>query len=322
VAPGATSLRESITRRHANLLLVAAVMTTLLVAMGGIVCATESGAACPDWPGCYGRIIPPPQIAPVIEYTHRFIALLTGPLVVAGAVMSWRKTRAIRWITWPLTVAILFIAAVVVFGAFAVLTGLPRPIAALDLGSALIALALVVTAATVARTLRGDPALPERLSARTGLSRLSLLTLIAVYAVYVGGILVAGKGSPTRCLGWPMWQIMAHDVAGWPQVARLVIGTVAAILVVAVVLSAWHRGASIRWAAAWLAAAFLIELAVGAVLVAGSASAVLALLHVAAAAALWSLLVVLTVRAGLESAAEGLTKEAGGAPAAIPARPA
>ena len=322
MTPGMTSSAGPVSRRHANLLLAAAMLTTLLVAMGGIVCATESGAACPDWPGCYGRIIPPPHIAPIIEYTHRFIALLTGPLVIAAAVVSWRRTRTIRWITRPLTVAVLFVAAVVVFGAFAVLTGLPRPVAALDLGSALIALGLVVTAATVAHALRGNPETPDRLSARTGLTRLSVLAMAAVYAVYVGGILVAGKGSPTRCLGWPMWRIVANDVSGWPQVARLVIGIGAAVLIVAVVLQGWRSGAGMRRVATWLAAAFLVELAVGAVIVAGSASAVLAVIHVAAAAALWSLLVVLTVRAGLESASQAVHSKAPRAPTVSQARSA
>jgi heme A synthase len=37
--------------------------------MGGIVCATESGAGCPDLPGCYGPIMPPLQVHSIIEYT-------------------------------------------------------------------------------------------------------------------------------------------------------------------------------------------------------------------------------------------------------------
>ena len=141
-------------------------MTTLLIALGGIVCATESGAGCPDWPGCYGRIVPPPQVNAVIEYTHRFVAALTTPLILAAAWVSWRRTRTIRWLVRPLLVAIPFLFAVIVFGAFAVLTGLPRLVAVLDLGSALITSALVLTAAVVAFTRHADPALPDRFSAQ------------------------------------------------------------------------------------------------------------------------------------------------------------
>jgi len=38
---------------------LAALFTFLAVAMGAVVCATGSGAACPTWPGCR-----PGQIAP------------------------------------------------------------------------------------------------------------------------------------------------------------------------------------------------------------------------------------------------------------------
>src|SRR5512142_446256 len=115
---------------HRRLLLTATVLTYLLVTMGGVVCATESAAGCPDWPGCFGQVVPPPQINAIIEYLHRLIAALTAPLIIAAAVVSWRRTRAIRWLSRPPVVAIGFTAAVVVFGAFAVLTGLPRGIAA------------------------------------------------------------------------------------------------------------------------------------------------------------------------------------------------
>ena len=51
----------------------------------------------------------------------------------------------------------------------------------LDLGSALITAALVLTAAVVAFTRHADPALPDRFSAKSGLARLSLVTLGATF---------------------------------------------------------------------------------------------------------------------------------------------
>ena len=119
----------------------------------------------------------------------------------------------------------------IVFGAFAVLTGLYRPVAVLDLGSALITAALVLTAAVVAFTRHADPALPDRFSAKSGLARLSLVTLGATFLLYVSGILVAGRGSLTRCVGWPFWRLIPDDTAGWPQVVRLALAAVTVLLI-------------------------------------------------------------------------------------------
>ena len=255
-----------ITRGHRNLVVVAAAVTTLLIALGGIVCATESGAGCPDWPGCYGRIVPPPQVNAVIEYTHRFVAGITTPLILAAAWFSWRRARTIRWLVRPLLVAIPFLFAVIVFGAFAVLTGLYRPVAALDLGSALITLTLVLTAAVVAFTRHADPALPDRFSAKSGLARLSLVTLGATFLLYVSGILVAGRGSLTRCVGWPFWRLIPDDTAGWPQVVRLALAAVTVLLIAWLVVRTWRARPAHpaqRRTAAVAGLAFLAEMAIG-----------------------------------------------------------
>ena len=38
---------------YATLALAAAVATFVLISAGGLVRATDSGLACPDWPGCF-----------------------------------------------------------------------------------------------------------------------------------------------------------------------------------------------------------------------------------------------------------------------------
>ena len=129
----------------------------------------------------------------------------------------------------PLLVSILFVLAVIVFGAFAVLTGLPRLVAALDLGSALIALTLVLTAAVVAFTRHADPTLPDRFSVSGRLVRLSLVTLGATFVLYVSGVLVAGPGlaHPMRGLAflaadYPMTRLVGRrsHVSAWPLSLR------------------------------------------------------------------------------------------------------
>ncbi len=274
----------------------------MLIFIGGVVCVTGSGGGCPDWPGCYGSIVPPAQTASIIEFMHRLVAGLTFIVIIAAAVVSWRKSSAIRWVSCPSILAVLLVLVVSAFGAIAVLRGLPPGLAAVDLGSALLVLALVLTAAVVAFAYRANPSLVGGLSGRHAFARLTFWTLGAVYLVLVSGVLVAGKGSLTRCLGWPMWRTLAMDLPGWPQVVRLLLAGLAGLLIFATLVQAWRkqpRNQAIRVVAAAVGLLFLVEMALGVRLLAGNVAIFMLIIYVAAAAALYAMLVVLAVLAGL-----------------------
>lgn len=292
----------TVTRAHYLLLLIASVVTYLLIVMGGVVCMTGSGLGCPDWPMCYGQIIPPVNMGAIIETTHRFLAALTSPLIVAAAVMGWRKHRSIWWLSRPPAMAVALVLAVVVFGAFAVLTGLPPIVAAIDVGCALTVLALVLTTWTVARARRADPGLPDRVTFRAPFARLTLSALTAVFLVLVSGTLVADVGSIARCVGWPLYGAVAGaaEVGGILPPVRRALGLIAAVLIVAVAIQAWRlyrRNAAILCGAAALAVAFLVEATIGALMAANGFTLLYGVGYVAAASGVWALLVVLSVLA-------------------------
>jgi cytochrome c oxidase assembly protein subunit 15 len=294
-----------ITRRHRDLLLATSVLTYFLVTLGGIVCMTDASRGCPDWPGCYGQIVPPMRIDSILEYAHRVLAALTSLLIISSAITGWRKVRGIRWVSRPPVLAIALLLAVIVFGAMVVLRGLAPGLAALDLGSALGVLALMLVTTVVAFSRHQDPTLPDQLVYRTLFARLTLWTLVAVFVVLVGGVLVAADNSPVRCLSWPLYgqPLPLDEARGWLQLARQVLGAGASILVIAVVVGARRRPGAIRRTATVVGLLFAIELAVGVLVLVSGPAVWLQVIRVATTAALWGLLIVLAVLAGLPSPA-------------------
>lgn len=217
--------------RIRTLFVAAAVTTFLATAMGSVVCATESGAACPTWPGCYpDRVTPLADINPIIEFTHRVVAILAGLLLIAAAVASTRlraaaRTRQSAWLLMVLPwVALVCAGASAVFGRIVVLSHLPLGWGVLDLFAALVAMCAMSCAALAA----GTPGAPWR---ATRIARLAAGAGAVVIVMHLLGLLVAGAGSYTRCMGWPMWKVLDGDVAPALQVVRIGLALVALALV-------------------------------------------------------------------------------------------
>jgi cytochrome c oxidase assembly protein subunit 15 len=96
---------------YRNLILSALVLTFFVVSLGAYVRLSDAGLGCPDWPGCYGKLTPihaadaiNAELAdrpdgPVShakawkEMVHRYAAGTLGLLVLAIAVLSWRRHR-------------------------------------------------------------------------------------------------------------------------------------------------------------------------------------------------------------------------------------
>lgn len=63
--------------------------------MGAVVRATGSGAGCgPSWPTCQGEVLPELEGATAIEFAHRAVSGIALLLVLALAVLIWRRTSA------------------------------------------------------------------------------------------------------------------------------------------------------------------------------------------------------------------------------------
>jgi cytochrome c oxidase assembly protein subunit 15 len=274
---------------------LAALFVFLAVAMGAVVCATGSGASCPTWPGCRpDQITPQWQLSPVIEFVHRVVAMSAGPLVLAAAVMSRRLTGPNRWVRILPWVALVGALASGAFGRLVVLSSLPTWLGGVDLFSALTAMttmgvAAVVLGAPAPRSTSGSAPGWHPLQVRS----LAAMSVIAVVAMHVSGIFAAGPLSYTRCMGWPIWQLIDSDLHPGLQVVRLGLAGFAAALVVTTAVVAARTERLRSWGIV-IGALFAAEMVLGLVIRGGGINAGVASAYSVLAVALLSSLGLLT----------------------------
>ena len=276
---------------HRKLLVTATAMTALLIFMGGVVCVTQSGRGCPGWPRCDGQLVPPMRLDAIIEYSHRLVAALTSPFILVAAIVGWMRARSLRWVSWPPVAALVLLLGVVIFGAIAVLRGLPPWAAAVDLGAALIVLALLVVSSVAAVTGRGA----ARINLSGSLTTWSLWTAAIVFAVLASGVLTADTGSILRCLGCvAVGGATASGARGTVQFARELTAAGAGVLIAALVIrarSACPNDPAIRRAATSAAVLLFVQVALAAAMMPLGLITPLLIAAVATAVGLWIALV-------------------------------
>ena len=84
-----------------------------LVAIGGATRVMEAGLACPDWPLCYGSLLPAKQMSlqVFLEWFHRLDAFFVGiGLIVLLAMALIDRDQLPRWLPWVSGLALLLVA--------------------------------------------------------------------------------------------------------------------------------------------------------------------------------------------------------------------
>jgi len=311
--------RTADARRLRWLALASAVFTYLLIVVGGIVRVTGSGLGCPDWPLCYGQLIPPLRADALIEYTHRLTASATSPLILATTAIAWLRYRKVRWILWPATVSAGLLLVQILLGAVTVVLETPPMIVALHLGTALIILALQIAVTLVAFRRAESGRADGRLSLRAPLARQAAAAVLTVFLLLVSGALVAGSGATAACAGWPLCdgRVWPGNLLGQVQMLHRLVAALGGASVFALAWAAWRpgRGEPSTRILAGLTAAFLsAQIAVGAVTVLGGYRPEVIGLHIATAAAVWGLLVATMVLAAQQPGGQPEEQTAGSEP--------
>lgn len=143
---------------HARAFRASVVWTLALLFLGSVVHATESSLACPDWPTCYGTMVPEMTGGIFWEHLHRLVA---GSLLLFWCVATWLARKEVPARPWVFRAALGGVALLVVqsvFGGLTVLYRLPDLVSTTHLALALTFLVLAtILASATGETVEASP---------------------------------------------------------------------------------------------------------------------------------------------------------------------
>ncbi|MEY3928876.1 MAG: hypothetical protein RLZZ516_586 [Cyanobacteriota bacterium] len=243
-------------RRLASLAGHLLVAVIALVAIGGATRVMQAGLACPDWPLCYGTLLPGRQmnLQVFLEWFHRLDAFIVGIglLVLATASVHGRRQLP-RWQP-PLALACLLLVAVQGgLGALTVLQLLPAAVVTAHLITALLLVALL---SGCHQGLNGDSPAPIAADphARPAAWLTALALLLVIGQCLLGG-LMASQWAAGRCFA-------AGEACGWLLAHRLAARPAALLVLAAAAWLGW-RWPRQRPLAALAALLVLAQIALG-----------------------------------------------------------
>lgn len=174
-----------------------------LVTVGGATRVMEAGLACPDWPLCYGSVLPTAEmtVRVFLEWFHRLDAALVALGLLLLAALSWGQRRHLPPAVPVLsTTAVLLVAVQVALGALTVTQLLRFDVVTAHLATGLLLVALLsLLRQRLQLTLR--PLQPDVDGALTAPWRWwPALAALMVYLQCVLGGLLASQWATGRCL--------------------------------------------------------------------------------------------------------------------------
>jgi heme A synthase len=185
-------------RRLADL---TAVVTFLLIVVGGIVRVSQSGLGCgpggsgtKGWPLCGGQVIPlVGNENRVIEFSHRLLATV---VVVLIAVLCWHAYKHLReghgWAFRGSLIAGVLVLVQAVLGGLTVEHSLAEELVAAHLGTAMLLLALLLWLGAKARSEAATEAGASAKPPVRGLKSYAAVATVLLFCAIVAGGYMAG----------------------------------------------------------------------------------------------------------------------------------
>ncbi|MEA5580086.1 heme A synthase [Nodularia harveyana UHCC-0300] len=173
------------------------IATLILMAIGSATRVMNAGLACPDWPLCYGELVPTKQmnLQVFLEWFHRLDAGLIGLSAIALAGLSWWHRRFLpTWLPWASTFALFLIVFQGILGGLTVTQLLRFDIVTAHLGTALLFFTTLLTVGLALTPYQGTGTVGK-------LPWLGLSAVIFVYLQSILGALVGSRWALHQCFG-------------------------------------------------------------------------------------------------------------------------
>ncbi|MEX1172051.1 MAG: heme o synthase [Chloroflexota bacterium] len=294
--------------RFQKLAALTLVTALLLVTVGVVVRATDSGLGCPDWPLCHGQLIPPLDDAKAwIEWIHRGIAVVIGFQILGLAFLALRDHRDRPSLLWPSLASVGLVGFQAWLGRETVRLGNSGESVTAHLAAAMVLVGLLVFV-----TVRAG--FPARLPGRGASQRFTLLATFAAMTTFALLLFGSNVTATDTALVFPDWPLMggslippltevssAHILHRW-------IAAIVGLIVAAVAFVAWRdrrRHPGLARLAILAAALFAVQAVIGGLQVLTRLSEWSQTLHLALGAGTWALLVALATASHYTARAAG-----------------
>ena len=301
--------------------------TTLLVfaliVLGSVVRTTGSGLACPDWPLCQGRLIPPWQFNVMVEWSHRLVALLVSLLVLSLAGWSLSQGPLRRRLGGLAVLAVALLATQVLLGALTVWKLLDPSVVSGHLGVALLLFATLLSYTLVAQRAAETDEPPSRPVRPAGLWPAFLgATLLTFLQALVGGM-VSTHHASLACPEWPtcngQWFPALEGLVGLHMLHRFGAYLLTAVVMVAASMSRVAPDPGVQAGGRMALMLVVAQTVMGVCNVFLGAPVWLSAAHLATAVAVFGVLIATTFRvAALPARAVAGPAAEGGGPAVAP----
>ena len=189
-------------RAFRNYLVVLIFATVGLMALGAGVRTMRAGLSCPDWPLCFGKVIPDFHVGVWFEFVHRAYAGIVALLFLGAVIWAWRSREVPRLAKWASVVSGVFLTLQILMGALTVLWLVKALVVTTHLLLATVFLTGLLVM-LVAVQLKLHP-LKWSTPAPFWLRTLSLAMPFLIFIQIAIGGLVASTYSGSVCVDWPL----------------------------------------------------------------------------------------------------------------------